>query len=204
MPRPPASTSRPRSAASAINRLQEALEGTRDRESHLAERVAASVTGGYRSPHAFLRSFKIVAVEDAILPRTALRSSVAPFNLRAFEISAVGKGPSGRSGAFLTPSPPGEGALLSRNVSQSGLPKRSMICGTRERAAASRPASRIQSAWCQTRHALRPAASAFSRSSASACADGATIGISRLANYPSIAAWLPAVDDGHFEVLSSI
>src|SRR5215470_10555102 len=46
-PRPPASTSRPRSAASAINRLQEALEGTRDRESHLAERVAASVTGRY-------------------------------------------------------------------------------------------------------------------------------------------------------------
>ena len=29
-----------------INRLQEALEGTRDRESHLAERVAASVADG--------------------------------------------------------------------------------------------------------------------------------------------------------------
>jgi hypothetical protein len=40
-----------------INRLQEALEGTRDRESHLAERVAASVADGHRSPHAFLHSF---------------------------------------------------------------------------------------------------------------------------------------------------
>ena len=106
-PRPAASTSRPRSAASAINRLQEALEGTRDRESHLAERVAASVTDGHRSPHAFLRSFKIVAAEERDIT-TASRSSVAPFNLRSFEISAVGKGPSGRSVAFLTPSPPGE------------------------------------------------------------------------------------------------
>src|SRR5262245_51569390 len=44
-PRPPASTARPRSAASAINRLQEAFEGTRDRESYLAERVAAGVGG---------------------------------------------------------------------------------------------------------------------------------------------------------------
>src|SRR5262245_3908719 len=44
-PRPPASTARPRSAASAINCLQKALEGTRDRESYLAERVAASVGG---------------------------------------------------------------------------------------------------------------------------------------------------------------
>ena len=109
-PRPPASTSRPRSAASAINRLQEALEGTRDRESHLAERVAASVTDGHRSPHVFLRSFKIVAVEERDITSTASRSSVAPFNLRSFEISVVGKGPSGRSGAFLTPSPPGEKA----------------------------------------------------------------------------------------------
>ena len=56
-PRPRASISRPRSAASVINRLQEALEGTRDRESHLAERVAASVADGHRSPHAFLHSF---------------------------------------------------------------------------------------------------------------------------------------------------
>jgi len=79
-PRPAASTSRPRSAASAINRLQEALEGTRDRESHLAERVAASVTDGHRSPHAFLRSFKIVAVEERDIT-TASRSSVAPFKL---------------------------------------------------------------------------------------------------------------------------
>ena len=55
-PRPRASISRPRSPASVINRLQEALEGTRDRESHLAERVAASVADGHRSPHAFLRS----------------------------------------------------------------------------------------------------------------------------------------------------
>jgi ABC-type uncharacterized transport system substrate-binding protein len=39
-----------------INRLQEVLEGTRDRESHLAERVAASVADGHRSPHAFLHS----------------------------------------------------------------------------------------------------------------------------------------------------
>jgi hypothetical protein len=44
-PRPPASTARPRSAASAINRLREALEGTRDRESYLAEQVAASAGG---------------------------------------------------------------------------------------------------------------------------------------------------------------
>ena len=36
-----------------INRLQEALEGTRDRESHLAERVAASVADGHRSFLAF-------------------------------------------------------------------------------------------------------------------------------------------------------
>ena len=34
-----------------INRLQEALEGTGDRESHLAERVAASVADGHRSAH---------------------------------------------------------------------------------------------------------------------------------------------------------
>src|SRR6516164_6598454 len=106
-PRPAASTSRPRSAASAINRLQEALEGTRDRESHLAERAAASVNG-HRSPHAFLRSFKIVAVEERDVTSTASRSSVAPFNERSFEISTVGKGPSGRSDAFLTPSPPDE------------------------------------------------------------------------------------------------
>src|SRR5215471_5169681 len=104
-PRPPASTSRPRSTASAINRLQEALEGTRDRESHLAERVAASVTDGHRSPHAFLRSFKIVAVEErditstASLPRRP-RAAPLPFSLRSFEISAIGKGSSGRSGAF--------------------------------------------------------------------------------------------------------
>jgi hypothetical protein len=81
------------------------LEDTRDRESHLAERVAASVTDGYRSPYAFLRSFKIVAVEEGDITSTASRSSVAAFNLRSFE-TAVGKGPSGRSGAFLTPSPP--------------------------------------------------------------------------------------------------
>jgi len=94
------------------------LEGTRDRESHLAERVAASVTGGYRSPHAFLRSFKIVAVEERDITSTASRSSVAPFNLRAFEISAVGKGPSGRSGAFLTPSPPAEKATARQDQAE--------------------------------------------------------------------------------------
>ena len=69
--------------------------------------MAASVTDGHRSPHAFLRSFKIVAVEEGDITSTASRSSVAAFNLRSFE-TAVGKGPSGRSGAFLTPSPPGE------------------------------------------------------------------------------------------------
>ena len=34
-----------------INRLQEALEGPRDRENHLAERVAVSVADGHRSAH---------------------------------------------------------------------------------------------------------------------------------------------------------
>jgi hypothetical protein len=48
-----------------INRLQEALEGTRDRESHLAERLAASVADGHRSPHAFLHSFYGASREEA-------------------------------------------------------------------------------------------------------------------------------------------
>src|SRR5262249_55052951 len=72
--------------------------------------VAARITDGHRSPHAFLRSLKIVAVEERHITSTASRSSRAPFNFRSFEISAVGKGPSGRSGVFLTPSPPGEKA----------------------------------------------------------------------------------------------
>jgi hypothetical protein len=53
-----------------MNRLQEALEGTRDRESHLAERVAASVADGHRSPHAFLHSFERCDAQGAILVPT--------------------------------------------------------------------------------------------------------------------------------------
>jgi hypothetical protein len=76
--------------------------------------------------HTLLRSFKIVAVEERDITSTASRRSAAPFNLRSFEISAVGKGPSGRSGAFLTPSPPGEKATARQDqTGQSSTDDRS-------------------------------------------------------------------------------
>jgi len=50
---------------------------------------------------------KLWPSKNAILPRPRA-APLLRLNLRSFEISAVGKGPSGRSGAFLTPSPPGE------------------------------------------------------------------------------------------------